>query len=93
MVGGAGEADQRVVAAGPGVDALGVSSGHIRPDLDLCLDHADRLGVRAADGPPGALALRRFSALVLPELDDLGQQFVDMWIDGLDLGGVTDELG
>jgi hypothetical protein len=49
--------------------------------------------MRAADGPPAALGFRRFAGLLLPEFDDLRQQLVDVWIDGLDLIAVAHEFG
>jgi hypothetical protein len=48
--------------------------------------------VRGAAGPPGALGPRRFTALLLYEIDDLRQQLADMGIDGLYLRDVANEL-
>ena len=93
MTGCAGEANQGAVEDRLGIDALRIRRRHIGQYLDFCLDHAERLRVRAADGPPGALGNRRFTALLLPEIDYLRQQLVDMWIDGLDLRGIANELG
>jgi len=93
MVGGAGEPDQGAVAARRRVDALRVGGGHVRQDLDLGLDDAERLGVRAPDGASGALGLRRLPPLLLPELDDLLEQRVDVRIDLLDIRAVPHEIG
>jgi hypothetical protein len=49
--------------------------------------------MRAADGLPAALSFRRLAGLLLPEFDDLRQQLVDIWIDGLDLIALAHEFG
>jgi hypothetical protein len=58
VTGRAGEADQGAVPARLGVDALRVGRRHVGQELDLGFDHAERLRVRAADRPPGALGPR-----------------------------------
>jgi hypothetical protein len=52
---------------------LGGSSA--KPDLLAC----------ARDGPPGALGFRWLTALLLPEVDDLLEQVIEMRVEGLDL--------
>jgi len=92
VAGRAGEADQGTVATRRGVDALRVRRRQVGQHLHLGFDQAERLGVRPAHSTPGALDPRRLAALLLHPVDDLGQQLVEMGVDGLDLGGVADEL-
>ena len=90
---GAREANQRVVATRLGVDALGIGGRHVAEDLDCCPHYAERLRVSAAYSASGPLSCRRLTDRLLPEVDDLGCEFLDVWIDGLDLRRIADEIG
>src|SRR6185312_4222892 len=92
VVRGAGEPDERVVAAGRGVDALRVGRGRTVQDLHLGPGDADGLRVGAADRPPGALRRRRRPDLLLPEVDDAGHVLAELGVEGLDLRRVADEI-
>src|SRR5262245_20860331 len=92
MAGGAGETDQRAVAAWLGVNPLRVCRRHVTQDLDLRSDHAVCLRVRAADGSPATLDHRRIADLPFPEVDDLFQEPIEIRIDGLDLRRIADEI-
>jgi len=89
----AGETNQGTVVARLGVDALRVLRRQVGQYLDLGLGQAERLRMCATDGSPGAFGPWRLTALLLREIDDLGQQFVDLRIDRLDLRGEANELG
>jgi hypothetical protein len=88
-----GEPDQRVVAAGLGVDALRVRFRRIAGQLDLGPENPEGLGVGAADGSPAAFGYRRASDLLLPEFDDPGHVLAQLGIEGLDIRRVADEIG
>src|SRR5262245_26956534 len=92
MVRGTGKPDQRTVAARGSVDPLRVRRRHIAQDLDLCLDHAEWLGVRAAHGSPGALDRRRLTDLLLPEGNDLFHELVEIRSELLHLRRIADEI-
>src|SRR6185295_15551458 len=92
MVGGAGEPDQRSVAAWLGVNPLCVSRRHVAKDLYLGFDHAECLRVRAANGSPSTLDHRRLANLLFPEVDDLFHEPIEIWIERLDLRRIPDEI-
>ena len=92
VVGGAGEPDQRTVAAWRGVNPLRVCRRHVSQDLDFGLDHAERLRVRAADGSPTPLGHRRFADLLFPEADDLFHEPIEIRIESLHLRRIADEI-
>src|ERR1041385_1359237 len=92
MIGGAGEPDQRTVAAWLGVNPLRVCRRHIAQDLDLRFDHAERLRVRATDGSPTTFDHRGFADLLFPEADNLFQDPIEIRIDRLDFWRIADEI-
>src|SRR5262249_43485303 len=92
MVGGAGEPDQRTVAAWSGVDPLRVCWRHVAQELDLRFDYAERLRVRAAQSWWATLLDRRFADLLFPERDDRFQEPIKIGINGLDLRRIANEI-
>ena len=91
-LGGAGEPDQRPVAAWLGVNSLRVCRRHVAQDLHLRLDHAVCLRVCAADGPPATLDHRRFADRLFPVVDDLFQEAIEIRIERLHLRRIADEI-
>src|SRR6516225_8351178 len=59
------EADQRVVLAGCGVDALCVLGGNLVEDLDLASDQPIAFSMRVTDGTAGAFGCNRCSDIPL----------------------------
>src|SRR5262245_44286881 len=75
-----------------GVHPLRVCRRDIAQDLNLRLDHAERLRVRAPDGSPTTLSYRRFADLLFPKGDDLFQEPIEIRIECFHLWRIAHEF-
>ena len=88
-----GEADERVVRSGRGIDALRVLGGKPIQYLDLGPDQSVAFGVGVADGAAGAFGRDGLGDVTLRLSDHGLQVLIEPGIDGFDVRRVFDERG